>query len=192
MAGTGIWSDRDRRPYTAAVAIVAAVAVLIFLGFVVSWGPFGPDPYTLNPKIDPSPSIWQLLLSDRVTLGFGRIALAAIGLFVLASLAALSSTGRWINSLFGARTDPAKERKRTKAITDSTIEISRLKDDVQQRDKIIGSMQARLDQYEKARQEALAQLVIVRDNLAKVQASAAARAARSTPAKKSDGDARSV
>jgi hypothetical protein len=129
--------------------MVGVVVVLMLLGFGNNWGPFAPDPFTISAK-DPSPSIWQLLLSDRTTLGFARIGIGAVGLFVLASLAALAVTGRWINSMFGARTDPAVQKKKTKAMVDSATTIENLTREVQRGADRIAALQALIDQYEGA------------------------------------------
>jgi hypothetical protein len=46
-------------------------------------------------------SLWQLLLSDHVTLGFVRLAFVMLAVFVIASVPALVAGGRWLKS-FGA------------------------------------------------------------------------------------------
>ena len=44
-------------------------------------------------------SFWRFLLSDRATLGFLRMAVLMIALYVIASAAALIIGGRWIKSV---------------------------------------------------------------------------------------------
>jgi hypothetical protein len=135
----------------AAAAVLVGVIVLIAIGWWANRGPFGPDPFRINAKSNPSPSIWQILLSERSTLGFARLGIGAVGLFILCSLAALGVSGRWINSLFGARTDPGKEAKQ-KAMTSSVSEIRRLTKELKKRDDKINSLLDLLDQLEAARQ----------------------------------------
>lgn len=44
-------------------------------------------------------SVWTLIISDRWTLGFLRVAIVALGLYAAASVAALIASGRWIMAL---------------------------------------------------------------------------------------------
>ncbi len=48
---------------------------------------------------DPKEPFWRLLLSDRVTLGFVRLATVALALYVISSVAALAAGERWLKSL---------------------------------------------------------------------------------------------
>jgi hypothetical protein len=64
---------------------LALVAVAILLAAVRGW-PFGASPPRMAAT---KPSLWQLLLTDRVTLGFVRLALVLASVFVLASVPAL-------------------------------------------------------------------------------------------------------
>jgi len=76
----------------AAVAVVLA----ILLAAANAW-PFEAS----RPKLPARPSLWQLLLSDHVTLGFVRLAFVMPAVFVIASVPALVAGGRWLKS-FGA------------------------------------------------------------------------------------------
>ena len=78
------------------VSAVAAVVTAILLALASAW-PFDVS----RPKLPPSPSLWQLLLSDHVTLGFVRLAFVMLAVFVIASIPALVSAGRWLKG-FGA------------------------------------------------------------------------------------------
>jgi hypothetical protein len=78
------------------VSAAAAVVFAIFLAAQSAW-PFDAS----QPKVPPKPSLWQLLLSDRVTLGFVRLALVMLAAFVIASVPALAAGGRWLKG-FGA------------------------------------------------------------------------------------------
>ena len=74
----------------------AAVVVAILLAAGSAW-PFDAS----RPKLPAKPSLWQLLLSDHVTLGFVRLAVVMLAAFVVASVPALVAGGRWLKS-FGA------------------------------------------------------------------------------------------
>jgi len=78
---------------------VALVSIAILLAVGRSW-PFSASPPRARTD---QPSLWQILLSDRLTLGFGfvRLALVAAALFVVASIPALIVEGRWLKA-FGA------------------------------------------------------------------------------------------
>lgn len=77
------------------VAAASAIALSIVLALVRAW-PFGsrPPPVTV-------PSIMLLLLNDRLTVGFLRLALVALALFVIGSVPALIVADRWLVG-FGA------------------------------------------------------------------------------------------
>jgi hypothetical protein len=78
------------------VFAAAAVVLAILLATQSAW-PFDAS----RPKLPTRPSLWQLLLSDHVTLGFVRLAFVMLAGFVIASVPALVSGGRWLKS-FGA------------------------------------------------------------------------------------------
>ena len=44
-------------------------------------------------------SLWQLLLADRMTLGFVRLSVVFLSLFVIASIPALLAARRWLRSI---------------------------------------------------------------------------------------------
>jgi hypothetical protein len=78
------------------VSATAAVALAILLAAQRAW------PFDISrPKLPAKPSLWQLLLSDHVTLGFVRMAVVMLAAFVVASVPALIAGGRWLKS-FGA------------------------------------------------------------------------------------------
>jgi hypothetical protein len=79
------------------LASAAAAVVLAILLAAESLWPFDAS----RPKLPARPSLWQLLLSDHVTLGFVRLAFAMLAVFVIASVPALVAGGRWLKS-FGA------------------------------------------------------------------------------------------
>jgi hypothetical protein len=74
----------------------AAVVLAILLVMQSAW-PFD----AARPKLPARPSLWQLLLSDQLTLGFVRLAFVMLAVFVIASVPALVVGGRWLKS-FGA------------------------------------------------------------------------------------------
>jgi hypothetical protein len=76
----------------AALALVAVTILLASNG----WWPFD----TSAPKLPKnSPSFWQLLLGDRLTLGFVRLGVVMLAVFVIASVPALVVGGRWLKGL---------------------------------------------------------------------------------------------
>jgi hypothetical protein len=72
----------------------AAVVVAILLAAQSAW-PFDAS----RPRLPARPSLWQLLLSDHVTLGFVRLALVMVAVFVIASVPALVAGGRWLKGV---------------------------------------------------------------------------------------------
>jgi hypothetical protein len=73
-----------------------AVALAILLATQSTW-PFDAS----RPRLPERPSLWQLLLSDQVRLGFVRLAFVMLAVFVVASVPALVASGRWLKG-FGA------------------------------------------------------------------------------------------
>jgi hypothetical protein len=71
----------------------AALIVLVAIVFAITnvW-PFDASP----PKLPADPTIWQLMLSDDTTLGFVRLGLVLLTVFVVASVPALIIGGRWL------------------------------------------------------------------------------------------------
>jgi hypothetical protein len=79
------------------LASAAAAVVLATLLAAASAWPFDAS----APKLPARPSLWQLLLSDHVTLGFVRLAFVMLAVFLIGSVPALVVGGRWLKS-FGA------------------------------------------------------------------------------------------
>jgi hypothetical protein len=71
-----------------AVIIVVSAIILALADF---W-PFDTSPRTLPAD----PTLWQLMLSDDITLGFVRLGLVLLAVFVVGSVPALIIGGRWI------------------------------------------------------------------------------------------------
>lgn len=65
------------------------------------WGFFGDAvaPYSKGP------SVWDYLFGDQPVLGLVRLAVFSLGIFLIASLAALLVRGKWITSGLGVKTD---------------------------------------------------------------------------------------
>jgi hypothetical protein len=61
------------------------------------WGFFS-DP---SPRFSVGPSVWDYLFGTQPALGGVRLAVFALSLFVIASLAALLVAGRWIRNVGG-------------------------------------------------------------------------------------------
>jgi hypothetical protein len=94
-------------------------------------------------------SLWQLLLTDRVTLGFVRLSVVLVSLFVIASVAALFTAGRWLRGI-GSAGVSADDRGMDEAVA----EIARLNERVRQlteeRDTLIDAAQERAERAVKA------------------------------------------
>ena len=100
------------------LASAATAVVLAILLAAESLWPFDAS----RPKLPAKPSLWQLLLSDHVTLGFVRLAFLMLAVFVIASVPALVIGGRWLKG-FGAGgliADDAADLYETKRELDRT------------------------------------------------------------------------
>jgi hypothetical protein len=84
---------RERVTQRGAQWVGAALIVLVAIVFAITnvW-PFDASP----PKLPADPTIWQLMLSDDTTLGFVRLGLVLLTVFVVASVPALIIGGRWL------------------------------------------------------------------------------------------------
>lgn len=72
------------------VAAAGATAVALALALPPAHWPFDAS----LPSHDPT--LWQFLLADRLTLGFVRLSVVLVALFVIASVPALFAAGRWL------------------------------------------------------------------------------------------------
>ena len=75
---------------------IAAGLTLSFavLAALLQWWPFDTKPPSL--PVGKPPSLAQFFLQDRLTLGFVRLAIAFLTVFVVISIPALVVDGRWI------------------------------------------------------------------------------------------------
>jgi hypothetical protein len=80
-------SDRTKQFSVAGVVLALCAGML-----VASTWPFD---FRVRPLPD-RPSLAQFVLSDRLTVGFVRLALVLVALFVVVSIPALIVAGRWI------------------------------------------------------------------------------------------------
>lgn len=114
------WSMRTRQ---------SIVAVVILVWVIVAadrrWWPFDED----IPVVTGDDTFFELLLRERYTLGFVRLSLAALALFVVLSVPALIVAGRWLKGFGreGLTADDAAEAGRTiedldKQVSDLTAE----------------------------------------------------------------------
>ena len=95
LSSSAVQTDISGRAAQLASAM-AAVVVAILLAARGAW------PFDIpRPRLPARPSLWQLLLSDHVTLGFVRLAFVMLAAFVIASVPALVVGGRWLKG-FGA------------------------------------------------------------------------------------------
>jgi hypothetical protein len=113
------------------------VGVAIVLAIANVWPFDGPQP-----SLPTDPSLWQLMLSDDITVGFVRFALVLLAVFVVASVPALIAGGRWLKG-FGTSgltaddvADASKALDEAKAKLDATTnELDAAK---RERDEAIG------------------------------------------------------
>ncbi len=81
---------RKRKGFQALGGAAALVAIFV-LWDKETW-PFNTSPASLGAK----PSLTNYLLADNVTLGFVRLAIVALGAYVIVSAPALMIGGRWL------------------------------------------------------------------------------------------------
>ena len=105
----------------------AAVAAAVVAAWQ-EWWPFDASPEVLS-SYD-KPSVWQFLFSDRLTLGFARLGLAALVMYLAASVPALIVGGRWLRGFgtSGVTADDAVEARET--LEDLENEVERLTGDL--------------------------------------------------------------
>lgn len=94
---------------------LAALTVLVAVGIDAAWGgwPFQSHPKPLGAYKDPT--VWQLLLSDRLTVGFVRLAFIGLVLYIVVSVPALVVAGRWLKGFgtSGLTADDAHDAAKT-------------------------------------------------------------------------------
>src|SRR6266498_902179 len=95
------------------VFALVVIAVVVTLALMHKW-PFvaGLDASTYD-----HPTLWQLLLADRFTLGLVRLALVALGLYVIISIPALAAASRWVKG-FGKEGLTADDAVVTASVSD--------------------------------------------------------------------------
>lgn len=84
----------------------------------------------------PDSSTWQVLFSDSSTTGFVRLAVIAVSLYAIGSVAALVAGGRWMKALGagGFHADEARAsdqtiaelNARSEALAEQLLQLSRL------------------------------------------------------------------
>src|SRR5258706_15607628 len=77
---------------TAQLLVALALVAISILLALNGWWPFNTSP----PALPDKPSFWQFLLSDHLTLGFIRLGVVMLAVFVIASIPALITGGRWL------------------------------------------------------------------------------------------------
>ena len=135
------------RQQIAAVFVVAAAVVLATQG---DW-PFSGKPHPVSDYAHPT--IWQLLFSDRITLGLLRLSLVGLGFFVVVSIPALVVAGRWLKGFGtgGLTADDAQDAQKQiadmkKNLDDAKTQLdvakSRVSTLTQERDQAIALAEA--------------------------------------------------
>jgi hypothetical protein len=128
-----------------ALALVAT-AILLALN---RWWPFNTSPPGLPQE---KPTFWQFLLSDHLTLGFVRLGVVMLAIFVIASVPALITGGRWLKGFgtTGLTADDALDANKAlddakKDLDNATHELEAVK---KERDDAIAFANAVLQAHE--------------------------------------------
>ncbi len=126
------------------------VAMVVLAGVVVdaslSGWPFQSVPKGLSHYKDPT--LWQLLFSDRLTVGFVRIAFVALVLYVVASVPALVVAGRWLKT-FGTSGLSADE------VQDAAKTVSDLRAQLKVTTQKLHATDAEVERLKKQREQAV-------------------------------------
>ena len=111
-----------------AIAQRRVALALVFLAILLAAGRAWP--FDASPPREHA-SLWQLLLADRLTLGFVRLALVAVALFVVASVPALIMGGRWLKTFgtSGLTADEAVDT--TAALTRARLELAGVREELE-------------------------------------------------------------
>ena len=101
------------------LSVVATMVGLTLLARYKVW-PFGTPPADLGRN----PSVFEILLNDRILMGFVRLGIIAVVSYVIVSIPALVIARRWMNRLTtaGFTADDAKEVVVPAQDADRTIE----------------------------------------------------------------------
>ena len=101
----------------------AASVALVALAAWQAWWPFQEIP--TSSRFYEDPSAWQLLFSERLILGFVRLGIVALVIYLVASVAALIVGGRWLRGFGtgGVATDTAEEASKTITQYEATTDI---------------------------------------------------------------------
>jgi len=116
-AGQTVWRSAERLSATGAVVLAVALAISR-----------SPWPFAA-PASGADASLWNFLLSDRVTLGFVRLSLVLLSLFVIASVPALFAAGRWLKG-FGSGGVTADEARDATAVARQVDELQEVLSEV--------------------------------------------------------------
>ena len=131
---------RKRREWGRILRVGGAIIVVLLvtiLALAKVW-PFDHAP----PKVDrTNPTVWQLLLDDRVTLGLARLALAAGALFGILSVLGLVAQNRWLRNFLGLKVDDPG------TVSDLKAQLDRMRDE---RDEARAERDEALDQRDAA------------------------------------------
>lgn len=146
------WYRGKQRQLQFGAALIATGGVAWLAVDATHW-PFDESPQALNEIKEPS--LWDFVLSDRVTVGFVRLGLVLLAGYVIVSVPALVIAGRWLRALGtgGITADRASE---------TSERIERL-------ERQLDRSTAKLDEVTQEREEAkrLARLALQERNEAK-------------------------
>jgi hypothetical protein len=105
-------------------AIAIAAVGLAALAIERGWWFLDSGPRPISTFDDPS--VWQYLFADRTMLGFARLAILALAVYLIASVPALIIGGRWLKAIGagGASADDAEQAR--DVVQSQRAEIERL------------------------------------------------------------------
>jgi ABC-type multidrug transport system fused ATPase/permease subunit len=138
-----------------------SASALTFAAAWRGWWPFDASPPPTQHFAHPT--IWQYLFSDRKVLGFARLIVFVLAIYLVASVPALVIGRRWMRA-FGTAGIRADERERDAVIRDFRTEAGELTEKLDEATKEIDRLRSERDQARtelrriiKAAQDALTQ-----------------------------------
>ena len=105
----------------AEIALLLVAGIVILLARREAW-PFNAE----LPIGTPDSSVWSVLIRDRLTLGFVRLALLASALYVVGSIAVRSAHNQWLTKLGPTEVGRAELDRAAQTIDDLQTLVSQL------------------------------------------------------------------
>jgi hypothetical protein len=116
-----VWATAGLLKIVQWTVALLAIAGVLTLAALHHW----PFTAALDASKYEHPTLWQLLLADRFTLGLVRLALVALGLYVIVSVPALAAASRWVKG-FGKEGLTADDAAVTVSVSQLQSEVRKL------------------------------------------------------------------